>query len=482
MDLFEVTADLEKEETALKAKWKAAPLPAKLAAAMAALVFLAMLALNCLTPYVADDYTFSFSYATGERLTGLWDVLQSQWYHYFHWSGRFIIKCLAQFFTVLPKGVFDLLNAAVYAGLGLVLHRLAQGQRQRFAPVVLALIYLSLWMVSPVFGQTNLWMCGSFNYLWATFFCTAALLPYALHFHRPLSPRRWLAPACLLGGLVAGWASENTSAGLLVALVLCVGFFLWRDRKAPLWAWLGLLGALAGFALLILAPGNYQRQDAAADPRGPLTILAVRFLTALDKLVSGGGLVLLVLFAALFCLLALQKPKASGLLWPLALFAAALGANFAMILSPVYYDRSTHGVFTFLTAACAACAVQLEGREVRRVLAAGAAGLTMAAAVQFVWAGYDIASFFAMKQTRASELAARAAACEAEVVTYAIEPYTRWCSGWGLPDLRQDPDDWVCADTAKYYGLDSLCADEARTYPFPGKTNTAFETGEIPDI
>lgn len=471
-----------KEEFALKAKWKAAPLPAKLAAAMAAVVFLAMLALNCLTPYVADDYTFSFSYATGERLTGLWDVLQSQWYHYFHWSGRFIIKCLAQFFTVLPKGVFDLLNAAVYAGLGLVLHRLAQGQRQRFAPVVLALIYLSLWMVSPVFGQTNLWMCGSFNYLWATFFCAAALLPYALHFHRPLSPRRWLAPACLLGGLVAGWASENTSAGLLVALVLCVGFFLWRDKKAPLWAWLGLLGALAGFALLILAPGNYQRQDAAADPRGPLTVLAVRFITALDKLVSGGGLVLLVLFAALFCLLALQKPKASGLLWPLVLFAAALGANFAMILSPVYYDRSTHGVFTFLTAACAACAVQLEGREVRRVLAAGAAGLTMAAAVQFVWAGYDIASFFAMKQTRASELAARAAAGETELVTYAIEPYTRWCSGWGLPDLRQDPDDWVCADTAKYYGLDSLCADEARTYPFPGKTNTAFETGEIPDI
>lgn len=482
MDLFEVTADLEKEETALKAKWKAAPLPAKLAAAMAALVFLAMLALNCLTPYVADDYTFSFSYATGERLTGLWDVLQSQWYHYFHWSGRFIIKCLAQFFTVLPKGVFNLLNAAVYAGLGLVLHRLAQGQRQRFAPVVLALIYLSLWMVSPVFGQTNLWMCGSFNYLWATFFCMAALIPYALYLNRAFSARRWLAPVCLLAGLVAGWASENTSAGLLVALVLCVGFFLWRDKKAPLWAWLGLLGALAGFALLILAPGNYQRQDAAADPRGPLTILAVRFLTALDKLVSGGGLVLLVLFAALFCLLALQKPKASGLLWPLVLFAAALGANFAMILSPVYYDRSTHGVFTFLTAACAACAVQLEGREVRRVLAAGAAGLTMAAAVQFVWAGYDIASFFAMKQTRASELAARAAAGEAEVATYAIEPYTRWCAGWGLPDLRQDPDDWVCADTAKYYGLDSLCADEARTYPFPGKTNTAFETGEIPDI
>ena len=105
----------------------------------------------------------------------------------------------------------------------------------------------------------------------------------------------------------------------------------------------------------------------------------------------------------------------------------------------------------------------------------------MAAAVQFVWAGYDIASFFVMKQTREQALLAEAAAGNTEVMTYAIEPYTRWCAGWGLPDLRQDPEDWVCADTAKYYGLESLSADEARTYPFPGKTNTAFETGEIAD-
>ena len=447
------------------------------------LVFFAMLVFNCLTPYVADDYTFSFSYATGERLTGLLSLLESQWYHYFHWSGRFIIKCLAQGFTMLPKGVFNLLNAAVYAGLGLLLHRLALGQRRRWAPAVLALIYLSLWMVSPVFGQTNLWMCGSFNYLWATFFCVVALIPYGLYFHAhtAFAPRRWLAPVCLLAGLVAGWSSENTSAGLLAALVLCVSFFLWRDKKAPLWAWLGLLGALAGFALLILAPGNYNRQDTAADPRSPLTVLAVRFLTALDQLVSDGGLVLLVLFAILFCLLALQKPCAAGLFWPVVLFAAAMGANFAMILSPVYYDRSAHGVFAFLTAACAACAVQLDGKGVRNALTAGAAGLAMAAAVQFVWAGYDIASFYVMRQTREAAILASAAAGETDVVTYAIEPYTRWCAGWGLPDLRESPADWVCADTAKYYGLDSLSADGARTYPFPGKTNTAFATGEIAD-
>ena len=446
---------------------------------MTAAVFAAMLVLNCLTPYVADDYTFSFSYATGQRLTGLWDTLQSQWRHYFTWSGRFIIKTLAQWFTVLPKGVFNVLNAAVYVGLALVGQRLALGARRGWDPLVLALIFLSFWEIAPVFGQTNLWMCGSVNYLWATFFCMAALLPYAFYLRRPFAPRRWLAPACLAAGLIAGWSSENTSAGLLAVLVLCVGFLLLRDKKAPLWAWLGLAGALAGFCLLIMAPGNYMRHDTAADPRGPLTILAVRFLTALEQLTSGGGIWLLAAFAALFCLLALQKPKAEALFWPAALFVGGICANFARVLSPVYYPRSTHGVFTFLTFGCAACLAQLNGAALRKALAAFAAGLCMVAAVHFVQAGYDIASFAAMRHVRQADILQRQAAGETRIVTYAIEPYTRWCAGFGLPDLRADTADWVCADTANYYGLESLRADSARTYPFPGKTNTAFETGEI---
>ena len=448
---------------------------------MTTVIFLAMFMLNTLTPYVADDYTFAFSYATGERLSGVFSVLESQWFHYFHWSGRFIIKCLAQGFTLLPKVVFNILNAAVYVGLGLSIHRLALPQRYGYSPVVLALIYLSIWMVSPVFGQTNLWMCGSCNYLWTTFFCVSALIPYARYLSQPFTAYRWQLPLYFLGGLVAGWASENTSAGLLVALVLCCGFFFWQNKRIPLWACWELASALLGFALLILAPGNYNRQDTSPDPRGPLTILAVRFLTALDKLISSGGIWLLCLFAILFCMLAMQKPNITTLFWPATLFFAAIGANFAMILSPVYYDRSTHGVFTFLTAACAVCVVQLSSCQMNRILSAAAAGLAMVASVQFVWAVYDISSFFLMKQTREDIILSCISTGESNIETYAIEPYTRWCAGWGLPDLRESSEDWVCVDTARYYGLDSISANEARTYPFPGKTNTAFETGEIGD-
>lgn len=152
-------------------------------------------------------------------------------------------------------------------------------------------------------------------------------------------------------------------------------------------------------------------------------------------------------------------------------------ANFAMILS-LHYDRSTHGVFTFLITACA---VQLEGRDIRRALIPRIVGLTMVAAMQFVWAYYDIASFFVMRQTRKAAILSSAAAGEAEMATYAIEPYTRCCAGWGMPDLRGNFSNWVCVNTAKYYGLERLSANGVHTYLFPGKTNATFKTGETAD-
>lgn len=435
-----------------------------------------MLLFNCLTPFVADDFTFAFSYRTGQRLTGLWDVLQSQTYHYFTWSGRFLIKTLDQWFTIQPKPLFNLCNTAIYIGLALLVYLAAKGRRASRDPQLLLFIFLSFWMVSPVFGQTNLWMCGSFNYLWASFFCVAAALPFALQLHSPLGRRPWLPVVCFFVGLVGGWSSENTSAGLLVLMVLALGWELVQNRKAPLWMFTGFAGALLGFGLLILAPGNYQRQDAAPDPRGLVTILATRFLTAINMLWDY-GLPLLVIFALLFWLLWLQKPAPRVLFLPLALLAAGLGANFAMVLSPVYYERSTHGVFVFLTAACAAALAGLDRSRLRPLLGAGAAVLALTACFQLVWAGYDIASFWMMHQTREAELLAQKQQGQTQVVSYSIEPYTRWCAGYGLPDLRTDPEDWICSDMARYYGLDSLYASEAHTYPFPGRSNNALETG-----
>ena len=142
------------------------PLSSRMFRLVAGLVFCWMLLLNCLTPYLADDYTFAYTFDTGERLHSLPQLISSLVFHYHEWSGRVIVKFFAQGFTMFPKLLFNVCNAGMFMALGLVLYKLAVGRRSQKADwLALALIYAALWEISPVFGQTNLWMCGACNYL-----------------------------------------------------------------------------------------------------------------------------------------------------------------------------------------------------------------------------------------------------------------------------------------------------------------------------
>ena len=102
------------------------------------------------------------------------------------------------------------------------------------------------------------------------------------------------------------------AAGLLVCLVLCVAFLLWQKQKVPAWMLTGLAGALAGFAILIAAPGNYHRADFFVDNSPFLTKYAVRFFNCLNMLWDN-ALPLLLAFAALYLLLWLQNRAARRL-------------------------------------------------------------------------------------------------------------------------------------------------------------------------
>lgn len=445
---------------------------------IAGLVFVLMLLYNCLTPYIADDFTFAYAFDTGLRLETLPQLIQSLAYHYMEWAGRVIVKFFAQGFTIFPKIVFNFFNAAAYLTLGLVIYRLARGRRSgRYDIAVFLLIQFFLWEISPAFGQTNLWMCGACNYLWASLGCLAFLLPWRYYLQKPFSSGKGMLIGMAVAGLFAGWLSENTSAGMLVCLVLCIAFLIWQKQKIPAWMLTGFGGALAGFVILIAAPGNYNRADYFPDTRPLLTRLAVRILNCVNMLWDN-ALPLLLVFAALWILLRMQKRPVAELAWPVILFLGGMGANFAMMLSPFYYDRSTHGVFSLLTAACAACLVQFKDRPMRNLFAAATACLAVVCLFDVCNASYDIASYWVMYRTRESLIVAEAADNDgAAIVTYGIEPYTKWCGAYGLPDIRENGEDSIALARAKWYGVAELTADEVRTYPFPGHTNAAYEAG-----
>ena len=449
---------------------------------LAAFVFCWMLLLNCLTPYIADDFAFAYAFDTGLRLQSLPQLIQSLAYHYYEWSGRIIVKFFAQGFTMFPKWVFNFCNAAAYLGLGVVIYRLARGRRSgRYDLAAFVLIQAALWEQNPAFGQTNLWMCGACNYLLSTLGCLAFLLPWRYNLQKPFTAGRWLPLGMAGAGLLAGWAMENTSAGLLVCLALCLGAALAQQKRAPLWMWTGFGGTLAGFVALIAARGNYNRAASyTSESLSFVTKYAMRFFNCLNML-KENALPLLLAFAVLYLLLWWQmggKNTDNALLWPVILLLGGLGANFAMLASADYYPRSFHGPLAFLTAACAACLVRLDARALRRAFACVAASAVVVCAFHACEAGYDIASYYIMEKTRDTLIRTEIAQTGArEIVSYGIEPYTKWCAATGLPDIRADGGDSIGLGRARWYGVDSLTAQENRTYPFPGHTNAAYEAG-----
>lgn len=79
------------------------PLSSRMFRLVAGLVFCWMLLLNCLTPYLADDYTFAYAFDTGERLHSLPQLISSLVFHYHEWSGRVIVKFLPRGSPCFPS-------------------------------------------------------------------------------------------------------------------------------------------------------------------------------------------------------------------------------------------------------------------------------------------------------------------------------------------------------------------------------------------
>ena len=98
------------------------------------------------------------------------------------------------------------------------------------------------------------------NYTHTLTIALAWLLPYRFACERPTTPRLWLAPLMLAFGFIAGFCNEHTGVAF-TALALAATIVVWRRDGARIWMIAGIVGFLAGYALLLLAPGQSQRYE-----------------------------------------------------------------------------------------------------------------------------------------------------------------------------------------------------------------------------
>ncbi|MBQ7825310.1 MAG: hypothetical protein IJ337_03025, partial [Clostridia bacterium] len=314
-----------------------------------AAIFALMLCLNAHTPLLMDDFDYSFSWSTGERLDGIADILHSQAAHYMIWGGRSVTHFLAQLFLYLGKPVFNAANALMYVLLLLEIYALARRRETAWDWRLILVAHLLLFAAVEFFGVAFLWLDGACNYLWGT---AIALWPLLISrsereggFFDSDGIKGWLAlPLCF----IAGWTNENTACGILAAMLLLLVWDVYRSRKIRLWRIFALVMQAAGVAIMLLAPGNYARASDGASRPFVMEMLYRCAVVAYCTLRYAG---IPLLLAAIEWLIAVKKKAPLRLEWLCVLFVSAAMSAGALIGSPQISDRSFTAVIVLIIAA-----------------------------------------------------------------------------------------------------------------------------------
>lgn len=416
-----------------------------------ALIGAGMFLLNVHTPLMMDDYDYSFSWYTGERLAGISDILASQVVHYQIWGGRSVVHFFAQLFLYLGKPFFNAANALMYLLLLMEIVYLGAKRKVRWDWRFVLIAHVLLFFATPFFGVVFLWLDGACNYLWGTVLALVPLLiakseREAGFFDAGVS-RGWLAlPLCFL----AGWTNENTACGVLAACFLLMLWDACRGRKVRAWRIAAFAAQMLGVAVMLLAPGNYARPS---DPggRGLVMELIYRVVVVSYCALRYAGipaLAALVLFAAVY-----RRRKPITALWFSVLCICAFFSAYALVGSPQISDRAFTGVLALSIAALlSACEDMMYDMMYKRKRDT-ATGIVL---TLLVISGMSSA----LSDVRAHELAWRAqedkilaaiAAGETRVAVSAVPSDSRYTMSI---TLEQEADQWPNSTLSKYYGIE----------------------------
>ena len=204
-------------------------------------IFLLMLLGNVLTPYAVDDWAYMHSFATGERLTRFGEIFPSMAAHAQTMNGRLFAHFWAQLFLLLPKAVFNIVNALIFTALIALLARLTQPESER-DNLILLMIFCAVWVFVPAFGQVFFWLDGACNYGWGCVIGFAFLAPYIRLLDRDAKKKPLFWILWMLAGFYTGAYLENMAAGaiFLSALLLFGRRVLCRKKNGVL-PWLPVL-------------------------------------------------------------------------------------------------------------------------------------------------------------------------------------------------------------------------------------------------
>ncbi len=412
-----------------------------------------MLILNCLTPLVADDYVYTVSFATKERLTSLSQIFPSMYVHSLRMNGRVISHGIGQIFMLMPGAVYDAANAGVFALLIYILARVA-GYGGKFSLRLEAGIFAGVWCFVPNFGQVALWQIGSVNYLWGLTVGMLFLCPYIYRFLNggELIKNPWGRAAFTLAALPAGMYIEGMSfVAIFLAACLLILSRLMDKRSLRTWLLAPLALAGMGYCALMLMPA----ESAAKMGSFELMALIRGFLRCGAMFVKYFTLPS-VLYVALFITDIRRGTERRRLALSAVFVLGALAANFMLAAASYYEARCASPTAVLLVLADAALMADVRpGKDTLRRAAAIVLAVIFAVCLPVgVW---GVAESYAQFRDREEEIFKAVERGETDLTLPVVKPRNAYSAFWGLLDLNTETrDTWPNQWMAKLYGVGSI--------------------------
>ena len=300
-------------------------------AAMLGCLFALMFFLNFRTGMVADDFMFSFSRASWERVTDVPDILRSLAVLRRDVNGRVFSHFFAMLFLLLPKGWFNLVNAAFSTLLFYIIYRYVKTGDGRRDSLLLSFVLGTVWLLLPAFGQVFLWLTGACNYSWTMLVSLVYLLPFWRRYRgqAELPASKPLRALYLILAFLAGAWSENGALAVLFAAFCFLALSALRERRLPGFLTAALWVGGCGFLFLMLSPSELGGRR--GDPGESTLTKAIRALTGQlsPALLLAAGAAALIVLALLVLLFFKKRSLACGL--SMGLLCAAVLAGTALL-------------------------------------------------------------------------------------------------------------------------------------------------------
>lgn len=434
--------------------YKSLPLYRKLLIWSFIMLFFLFFTLSFLTPMLADDYSYSFSYADRSRINSISDIISSLAAHRVDMNGRMAAHFFAHLFLMQPKIVFCLANSLIVLGIFYLIYLTLPGTDDRQKFIVMLMVFFLVWLYTPVFGQVFLWLDGACNYSWAFFFIYAFIFPYCRAYLFNLSA----SPFGLFGKLfflplafLAGSYSEGASFGMLF-IAFCFLLCLWhRDGKLPRFLLLALFAAVLGYFFLMTAPSEWSGRTGSFS----MEVIAKnikRMISAPQETMMPLFALYAVLLTACICF----KRRREVIISSVILFLGAW-ASIALFAVALYFPwRSLLMMAMLLVISCALMVSELCEAGFRPYLPMAAALTGSLFIFQFALGLGDIANVYSQYIQREAAIETAIENGETQIWLKSYEADTKHSGAYLLADIYEDCWSWPNYDLAAYYGIDEV--------------------------